>query len=309
MHWTVRRAALTVERKEDGMTTRLNLEDWRGALEASRDRIVKTVVNGDAVITQATGARMVTAWALAPAPRDPVLHLETAHARARQHLARLTAHDPAREVTAVMTAELYYRLTDARPASLTAPRDARCYTYTPHKILRRVLDHALDHLNQIDQWLAWRRDGVVPTPTDGWVGSTETLPEDRLPLLPPDLDAWLWRIDQAARLLRQRAAGLSAEELDWLPPDGGWPLRRVLHHVAQTELLYSTPLDEPLPSDDSQARYAEACRRFDDAARAAARRSDDRSVVYAGLYGTLRTPEQTIGDLLTIEGELLAGAA
>src|SRR5258706_8565673 len=102
MHWTAPRAAPTLERKEDGMTTRLNLEDWRGALDASRDRIVKTVVNGDAVITQATGARMVAAWALVPAPRDPVRHLKAAHARARQHLARLTAHDPAREVTAGM---------------------------------------------------------------------------------------------------------------------------------------------------------------------------------------------------------------
>jgi len=41
-----------------------------------------------------------------------------------------------------------------------------------------VLDHSLDHLNQIEQWRRWRRHGVVPTPTDGWVGSTVTLPED-----------------------------------------------------------------------------------------------------------------------------------
>jgi len=30
-----------------------------------------------------------------------------------------------------------------------------------------VLDHALDHLNQIGQWLAWQRHGIAPTPTDG----------------------------------------------------------------------------------------------------------------------------------------------
>ena len=113
------------------------------------------------------------------------------------------------------------------------------YTYTPRKPLRRVLDHALDHLNQIDQWQQWRRDGLVPTPTDGWVPSTVTLPEDRLPLTAADLDAWLWRIDQAMRLLVQRAAPLGEEELDWLPPDGGWPLRRVLHHVARSEVLYA----------------------------------------------------------------------
>jgi hypothetical protein len=297
-----------VEREEDGMTTRLNIEERRGALDASRDLILKTAVHGDIVITQAAGTRMVAAWTLAPVPRDPVLHLEAAHARARQHLARLAAHDPTREVTAAMTIELYHRLTDARPMPLTARGGAHCYTYTPRKVLRRVLDHALDHLNQVDQWLTWRRDGVVPTPTDGWVGSTKTLPDDGLPLLQPDLDAWLWRIDQAARLLRQRAAGLTAEELDWPPPDGGWPLRRVLHHLAQSELLYSTSLDEALSSDDPQERYAEACRRFDDAARAAAGCRENASVVCAGLYGVLRTPEQVVDDLLTLEGELLAGA-
>ena len=35
-----------------------------------------------------------------------------------------------------------------------------------------------------------------------------------------DLAAWLWRIDQAMRLLVQRAAALSQDDLDWQPPDG-----------------------------------------------------------------------------------------
>ena len=123
-----------------------------------------------------------------------------------------------------MTNELFSRLTDARPAPLTAPAGIGRYTYTPRKALRRVLDHALDHLNQIDQWLAWQRHGVVPTPTDGWVPSTVTLPDDRLPLAPADLDAWLWRIDQAARLVVRRAAELSEVELD-CSTRWGWPLR------------------------------------------------------------------------------------
>ena len=288
------------------MRTGTRLGQWRPMLEASRDRTLKTSTHGAIVLTHATGARMVAVWTLAPAPKDPVLHLEAAHATARQHLGRLTGHDPAREVTSVMTNELFFRLTDAHPAPLTSPPGARRYTYTPRKVLRRVLDHALDHLNQIDQWLTWRRDGVVPIPTDGWVPSTVTLPDDRLPLDRRDLDAWLWRIDQAARLLHQRAAGLTQDELDWLPPDGGWPLRRVLHHVARSELLYSASLDEALPSDDPEPRYVEACRRFDEAIRAAFSRGEDASVVYPGLYGVLRTPEEVVDDVLTIEGELLA---
>jgi hypothetical protein len=207
-----------------------------------------------------------------------------------------------------MTAELFDRLTDAQPAPLTAPAGAHRYTYTPRKVLRRVLDHALDHLNQIDQWLTWRREGLVPTPTDGWVPSTVTLPDDRLALAPADLDAWLWRIDQAMMLLVKRATGLTPAELDWLPPDGGWPLRRVLHHVARSELLYSASLDEAL-SGEPQMRYAEACRRLGEALCAASRHRADEVVVYPGLYGMLRTLDQVINDALVIESELLAGIA
>src|SRR5262245_27775283 len=157
---------------------------------------------------------MVGVHTLTPAPRDPVLHLEAAHTRARQHLARLDTHDPSRPVRSFMTEAMFSRLTDARPAPLVAC-EVLSYTYTPRKALRRVLDHALDHLNQIDQWLAWQRHGTVPTPTDGWASSVVTLPADTLPLAPADLDAWLWRIDQAARLVQTRAAALTEAELDW----------------------------------------------------------------------------------------------
>jgi hypothetical protein len=291
------------------MVTSVNVEDWSTALEASRDRMLGVADDGGIVLAHATGTRMVAAWALDPAPRDPVRHLETAHTKARHHLARLTVHDPAGEVRSVMTNELFSRLTDAQPAPLTAPAGAHRYTYTPRKVLRRVLDHALDHLNQIEQWLRWRREGLVPTPTDGWVPSTVTLPDDRLPLAQADLDAWLWRIDQAAGLLLQRAAGLTEAELDWLPPDGGWPLRRVLHHVARSERLYAASLDEALPSENPRIQYREACRRLDESVRAVGARGDDPSMVYAGLYGVLRSPHQVVGDVLTIEGELTADGA
>src|SRR6266850_752177 len=237
------------------------------ALDASRDRVLKTGTDGGIVLAHATAVRAVAAWTLAPAPRDP-----------------------ARQVEAVMTDELFSRLTDAHPAPLTAPAGVGRYTYTPRKALRRVLDHALDHLNQIDQWIAWQRHGTVPTPTDGWVPSTVTLADDRLPLTAADLDAWLWRVDQAVRLVAQRAAGLSEAELDWLPPDGGWPLRRVLHHLARSERLYAAALDEALLDAEPSGRYGEACRRLDDELRAVAARGHDPSIVYAGLYGVLQTP-------------------
>ena len=291
------------------MATARDITSWQAALDASRDRTLKTFADGGIIQAHATAARTVAAWTLAPAPRNPVRHLEAAHARARHHLTRLLTHDPNREVPSVMTDELFRRLTDAQPEPLTNPAGVTRYTYTPRKILRRVLDHALDHLNQIDQWLVWRRDGVVPTPTDGWVPSTVTLPDDRLPLAQSDLDVWLWRIDQAARVLLQRAAALSEAELDWQPPDGGWPLRRVLHHVARSELLYSASLDEQSAAEDSQSRYIEAARRLDEALQIAVARDRDSSIVFAGLYGVLRSPEEVIDDVLMIESELLAGTA
>src|SRR3989442_10307922 len=91
-----------------------------------------------------------------------------------------------------MTNQLFDRLTQPADPSKRKKIDymsVTSYTYTPRKPLRRVLDHALDHLNQIDQWQRWRREGVVPIPTDGWAPSTVTLPEDRLPLTAAGLDA------------------------------------------------------------------------------------------------------------------------
>jgi hypothetical protein len=283
----------------------MHTESMTHALDASKAALLEAGARREPLFTQAIGARMVTAWSLAPAPRDPARHVEAAHAQARRHLARLSDHDPGREVLSVMTEELFVRLTAPRPGPLATPAAARRYTYTPRKALRRVLDHALDHLNQIDQWLAWRAHGTVPVPTDGWVASTETLPDDRLPLATRDLDAWLWRIDQAVRLLQRSAEGLSADELDWAPPDGGWPLRRVLHHVARSERLYAAALDEALPPGDARASYLTACDRLGEAFAEVARHAGDPSVVYPGLYGVLRTPDEVIADLLTMEKELL----
>jgi len=216
----------------------------------------------------------------------------------------------AAEVRSPMTNQLFDRLTQPADPARQRPIDytsVESYTYTPRKPLRRVLDHALDHLNQIDQWQLWRREGVVPTPTDGWIPSTVTLPEDRLPLTEADLDGWMWRIDQAVRLLVQRAATLEQDALDWQPPDGGWPIRRVLHHVARSERLYAASFDEKLP-DDLIVRYEEADTRFSELLTAAQKMADDRSVVFPGPYGTIFTPTGVVAEVLALERELVTVA-
>src|SRR5436190_20045253 len=288
-------------------------ETWTEALGASRERVLSAARTGrhrEVLLAHATAGRIVAGWTLDPAPRDPATHVEATHARTRRHLERLLEKLAGSEVRSPMTSQLYTRLTQPADPSRRTRIDytsVESYTYTPRKPLRRVLDHALDHLNQIDQWQLWRRDGVVPTPTDGWVPSTVTLPEDRLPLTAKDLDGWLWRVDQAMRLLAQRAAALAQDELDWQPPDGGWPLRRVLHHVARWQVLYAASFDEALPEDQA-ARYAEASARFTERLFASHAMASDPSIVFPDPYGTVLTPGEVVAELLALERDLVAHA-
>ena len=290
------------------------MDKWLETLERSRDRVLdvgRTGRHGAAVLAHAAAGRVIATWTLDPAPRDPATHVEQTHVRGRRHLGRLLDQPAGAEVRSPMTNQLYDRLTQPADPRKRVPIDytaVESYTYTPRKPLRRVLDHALDHLNQIEQWERWRRDGVVPTPTDGWAPSTVTLPEDRLPLTAADLNAWLWRIDMAVRRLAERAAALDADELDWRPPDGGWPLRRVLHHVARSELLYAAAFDEALP-DDLAARYVEADARLGKILLTSRERAGDPSVVFPDPYGTFRTPEDVVAEVVALEGELVAQAA
>ena len=159
------------------MTTGVNLKKWDAWLDASRERTLKTVAGGDVIITHATGARMVAAWTLVPAPRDPVVHLgiRTREGSATPGSAHSTRSRPRSGLRHDRRA-VRLGLPTRGPRRSRLPAGAGRYTYTPRKVLRRVLDHSLDHLNQIDQWLGWRRDGLVPTPTDGWVPVDATSP-------------------------------------------------------------------------------------------------------------------------------------
>ena len=256
------------------MTVRL-AADRVPALAASTARVSAAVEAGTlapSAVADAVAVRAVAAATLVPAPRDPVEHLRVAHAASRRHLERLADHAPATEILAPMTTTLFVRLTRA-PGAAGPPASGRPYTYTPRKVLRRVLDHGLDHLNQIDQWLTWRNDGLVPTPTDGWVPSVVTVHDDRLPLTATDLDAWP-------------------------------PLRRVLHHVARSELMYASALDTALP-DDPRARFAEAHRRLTERLAETTGRGADDGVLFVNGYGTVCTLDDVVDEVLAVDGELL----
>ena len=286
------------------------MEKWTTALRASHERVLaaaETARHRAALLAHATAGRILAAWTLEPAPRDPARHVEATHARCRRHLERLLAWPSGAEVRSPMTEQLYTRVNQpSHPAQHTHVdyTVVESYTYTPRKPLRRVLDHSLDHLNQIEQWRRWRGEGVVPIPTDGWVGSTETLPEDLLPLTPADLGAWLWRIDMSTGLMVDRARRLGNEELDWQPPDGQWTLRRVLHHVARSEVLYASAFDDALPEDPA-ARYAEADARLGKCLAAARESAGDPTVVFPNPYGTFFTPEGAVAEVVALERDLL----
>ena len=214
---------------------------WPEQIAQSRARVLAQARAGIvnlAMLHSIADTEAELALSLLPMPEDAAAHTRAAHAYSRPYLQRLPNHDPAREVFVDAT-----------------------HSYTPRKVLRRVLDHALDHLNQLEQWLLWQQQGVVPQPTDGWADSATTLAEDRLPLTSADLQAWLWRIDLVIELLAQRAEQLSPQQLDWIPRDGGWSLREILHHQASAEMYYAIWLDEELP-EETVARYEEANRRF-----------------------------------------------
>jgi len=189
--------------------------EWLSRLATSRLRMLTHIEEGrvsEEVVRSLADREAGLALTLHPMPSDPAAHIRAAHAHARPYLEHLNAYDPTIAVAGGIAG----------------------YTYTPRKVLRRVLDHAVDHLNQIDQWLRWRKDGIVPIPADGWVGSPTTLAEDHTPLSAAELAAWLWRIDMLVGLVATRADQLTADDLDWRPPDAGWSLRQMLHHLAAT---------------------------------------------------------------------------
>ncbi len=220
---------------------------------------------------------------LTPMPSDPVAHIQVGYAKTRKYLERLPQHDPARIV----------------PISA---RDGYVYPMTPRKILRRVLDHLLDHLNQIDQWIAWQDHGIVPTPTDGWAPSGVTLDDDTLPLTEADLSAWLWRIDLVVGLLTTRASHLTPAQWDWQPPDSGWTLRRVIHHVART-YGYAAWLDEALP-EEAEERYRESNRRLRASfARLIAEPPPPNTAFYMG-EGRQFTPAEAMREILEAEEQV-----
>jgi hypothetical protein len=134
--------------------------------------------------------------------------------------------DPATLVPAAVTQILDIAETwlgwDGRPIH----RDGN--VWTPHKALRRVADHLLDHLTEIECRLAG-----LPTVPDRWHGRKVTTDADFARFTEIDFDESTSRLTRLAACYSARFTGLDAGLLDVRPTDGVWTLREVVHHVAR----------------------------------------------------------------------------
>lgn len=100
-------------------------------------------------------------------------------------------------------------------------------TWTPYKALRRINDHLIDHLHQVEALLA----GAEPPP-DTWHGRRLTLDVDWARVTEADLDEARSRLRRLARLYLLRYETAGPEEWD-RPRDSAWTLREIAEHVAE----------------------------------------------------------------------------
>jgi hypothetical protein len=116
---------------------------------------------------------------------------------------------------------------DGRPLVSEATEDIPEGTvFTPHKAIRRIADHLVDHLAQIEALLA----GAEPIP-DTWYGRTVTVAADLAPFTEADLNEARNRLRRLAQVYALRLRGLETGALD-APRGQAWTIRQVVKHVA-----------------------------------------------------------------------------
>ncbi len=98
--------------------------------------------------------------------------------------------------------------------------------YAPHKAIRRVTDHLIDHLAEIEARLAGR-----PTEPDPWHASAITTAADLAPFTVEDLDEARSRLRRLALIWDARLRALSDEQLDARSGEA-WTFRQIAFHVA-----------------------------------------------------------------------------
>ena len=105
--------------------------------------------------------------------------------------------------------------------------------WTPHKALRRIADHLVDHLCQIEA-----RANSELAVTDEWHGRHVTLDTDWARFTETDLDEAAARIRRLAQVLGWRIRALEPE---W-DADAGreWTIRAIAEHIAEATAAYAS---------------------------------------------------------------------
>jgi hypothetical protein len=126
------------------------------------------------------------------------------------------------------------------------PRSAGDRVHTPHKAVRRVADHLIDHLAQIDARLA----GQTELP-DHWHGSYMTTPADMAPFTVEDFEEAESRLSRLGHMWAMRMRGLGPEELDAAAGDE-WSIREIAFHLTES-VFYADAIGRLEPPVESSA--------------------------------------------------------
>lgn len=126
------------------------------------------------------------------------------------------------------------------------PRAVDDRVYTPHKAVRRVADHLIDHLAEIEARLAG--EATIP---DRWHASALTSPADLAPFTAEDRDEAHSRLSRLALVWRQRLRALDDERLDRREGDA-WTIREVAFHVAESA-YYADSVGDLRPAEERSA--------------------------------------------------------
>ena len=135
---------------------------------------------------------------------------------------------PAEVVTGMVDSVLTLTETWTAWDGVPVPADDRFYT--PHKAIRRVTDHLIDHLAEIEARVAG-----MPTIPDAWHASATTTAADLAAFTAADLDEARSRLTRLAQVFDVRLRGLTDAQLDHRAGPA-WSPRQIAFHL--TESLY-----------------------------------------------------------------------
>jgi hypothetical protein len=101
--------------------------------------------------------------------------------------------------------------------------------YTPHKAVRRLVDHLIDHIAQVDAMLA-----DAPALPDDWHASAMTTASDLASFSEEDAEEANARLTRLKLMWEYRVGGLVNEQLDDKRGEA-WSIREIAAHLAESE--------------------------------------------------------------------------